>query len=347
MNKSVELLSSLSHPWTWPVDLAHYDRSPDLGEAERAELKRVMRRKPFHVYPSTKERLHRLLEPIQDVFTVTHLNAQICSETMRVLVVEMYRRGKTFWAWSEQEWVDIIGPSYSAFARRYGRRYGVGQHPARRELPVLAYLLCSLAEIDPLLRPFAIVPIARKVFGEAAIEAHVKLLTAALSAWGYQEKNHHDFIACLCYLLLRNRSPQLEDLHLEFLETVKATCTFPCVQSYLFQVSRALAAHGMISRPLPDPKRAARAATSETDGKISESWLMWCRRWRESSTVQEKEHTYYLLLKVGRWLNVNHPEVSSPADFTYEIATEFVAAVMDMKVGEWISAGRRVLSTYS
>ncbi|HEX6477233.1 MAG TPA: site-specific integrase [Ktedonobacteraceae bacterium] len=81
--------------------------------------------------------------------------------------------------------------------------------------------------------------------------------------------------------------------------------------------------------------------TSETDGKISESWLMWCRRWREYSTVQEKEHTYYLLLKVGRWLNVNHPEVSGPADFTYEIAIEFVVAVMEMKVGEWISVGRQ------
>lgn len=44
---------------------------------------------------------------------------------------------------------------------------------------------------------------------------------------------------------------------------------------------------------------------------------------------------------MGRWLSVNHPEVSGPADFTYEIAAEFVAAVMDMKVGEWISAGRQ------
>ena len=208
MNKPVALLPQPSSSWHWPVDIAHYDRSPDLGEAERAELKRVMGRKPFHLYPSTKVLLHRLLQPIQDVFTVTHLSPNICPDTVRVLVVEMYRRGKTFWAWSEEEWVDIIGPSYTAFARRYGRSYGVGQHPARRELPVLAYLLCSLADIDPLLGPFAIAPIARKVFGKATIDAHVQQLTAALGAWGYREKNHHDFIACLCYLLLRNRSPK-------------------------------------------------------------------------------------------------------------------------------------------
>jgi integrase len=338
MNRSVTSLSPPSHPWIWPVDVARYDCSPDLNEAE---LKRVMRRKPFHLYPSTKVLLHRLLQPLQDVFTVTHLSPTICSETVRVLVVEMYRRGKTFWAWSEKEWLDIIGPSYTAFARRYGRRYAVGQHPARRELPVLAYLLCSPANIDPLLLPFAIAPIARKVFDTQTIDTQVQQLTAVLGTWGYREKNHHDFIACLCYLLLRNRSPQLEALTSEFLEMVNQTCTFPCVRGYLFQISRALAALGLIRRPLPDPKRAARAATSETDGKISESWLRWCRRWREYSPIQEKGHTYYLLLKVGRWLTVNHPEVSGPTDFTYEIASAFVAAVMDMKVGEWISAGRR------
>ncbi len=52
MNQPAALFAHPSHPWTWPVDLARYDRSPDLSEAERAELKRVMRRKPFHLDPS-------------------------------------------------------------------------------------------------------------------------------------------------------------------------------------------------------------------------------------------------------------------------------------------------------
>jgi len=40
-------------------------------------------------------------------------------------------------------------------------------------------------------------------------------------------------------------------------------------------------------------------------------------------------------------LNTCHPEVSGPAEFTYEIAIACVAAVMDMKVGEWISQEKR------
>jgi len=330
-----------SPPWHWPVDVTRYDRSPDLDEGEWAELKRLMGESSFQLRSSTKERLHRLLSPLQDVFTMTHLNPDISHETVRVMFVEMFHRGKTFWAWSEAEWTDIIGPSYTAFARRYGRTYGGGrQHPARRELPVLAYLLCAPADVDPLLRPFAIAPIARKVFGQATIEAHVKLLTTALGKWGYREKNHHDFIACLCYLLLRNRSPHMEALHIEFLETVSQTCTFPCVRGYLFQISRALFALSIISKPLPDPKRAARPVTSERDGKMADEWLSWCQRWRTHSPNAGAAHSYYLLLKVGRWLHAQHPEVRSPADFTYEVAIEFVAAVMDMKVGEWISTGR-------
>ena len=340
MSKPVMPLPPPDH-WHWPVDITRYDRSSDLGADERAELKRVMRETPFQLRPATKERLHRLLVPLQDVFTVTHLSPNTCHETARVMLIEMSRRGKTFWAWSQEEWMEIIGPSYPAFAQRYGRSYGDGkQHPARRELPVLAYLFCTPVDIDPLLGPFAIAPIARKVFGKATIEAHAAHLTAALGMWGYEEKNHHDFIACLCYLLLRNRSPQLEALQLSLLETVNHTCAFPCVRGYLWQISRALFALSIISKPLPDPKRAARPVTAEKDGKIADEWLVWCQRWRAHSPTAGAAHSYYLLLKVGRWLGASHPEVRSPADFTYEVAIAFIAAVMDMKVGEWISPGR-------
>jgi hypothetical protein len=298
MNKPVASLPPPPHAFCWPVDVTQYDRSPHLTETERSELKRVMRQQPFQLRPSTKDLLHRLLQPIQDVFTVTHPDPIICHDTMRVMVMEMHRRGKTFWAWSEEEWIDIIGSSYAAFARRYGRTYGAGQHPTRRELPVLAYLLCSPADIDPLLKPFAIAPIARKVWGSETIDACVQQLTAILNTWGYWEKHHHDFIACLCYLLLRNRSPQLEALRVELLEMVNQTCIFPCVRGYLFQISRALFALGIISRPLPDPKRAARPVTSEIDGKISDEWLSWCQRWREHSPTVGAVNANFLLAKI-------------------------------------------------
>ncbi len=342
MNAPATSLSDLPRPGHWPIDVMRYDRSPDLNEAERAELEWLMNRQPFHLRPESSLILHRLLLPLEDVFAVTHLHPHICGETLRVMAMEMYYRGSSFWAWQDAEWIEIIGSSTASFAARYGRTYrGRQLHPARREIPIIAYLLCAPTDIDPLLAPFAITSMARKIWGEETLAAHVQRLTAVLRTWGYDEKHPVKFTACIAYLLLRNRSPSLETLTDELLETVNQTCTIPSVRDRLFQVSRALAALGLIRRPLPDPKAASRPKTSETDGQISESWLWWCRRWRDHSPSADKGHSYYSLLKVGRWLNVSYPDVRSPADFTYEIAIAFVAAVMEMKVGEWISQEKR------
>ena len=54
MNTPVTPLPDLPLPGYWPVDVTHYDRSPDLHEAERAELERLMSRKPFQLCPSSK-----------------------------------------------------------------------------------------------------------------------------------------------------------------------------------------------------------------------------------------------------------------------------------------------------
>ncbi len=342
MNRSLMPLASSSPASGWPIDVTQYDRSPDLSENEHAELGWLMSQKPFQLRPKSKQILHRLLLPLEDVFAVTHLHPHMCRETLRVMAMEMHYRDKTFWAWRDEEWIEIIGSSTAAFGERYGRTYrGRQLHPARREIPVIAYLLTTPTDIDSLLAPFTITSTARKIWGEEVLSAHVQRLTAVLSAWGYQEKHPVKLTACIAYLLLRNRSPYLETLTDELLETVNQTCLITSVRDRLYQVSRALAALGLIHCPLADPKAARRPKTSETDGQISESWLWWCRRWRDHSPAADKGHGYYALLKLGRWLNACHPEVSSPADFTYEIAVSFVAAVMEMKVGEWISQEKR------
>ena len=84
MNTSFMSLASspLSEPW--PIDVAQYDRSPDLYENERAELGWLMGQKPFQLRPKSKQILHRLLLPLEDVFAVTHLHPHSCGETLRV-----------------------------------------------------------------------------------------------------------------------------------------------------------------------------------------------------------------------------------------------------------------------
>ncbi len=70
---------------------------------------------------------------------------------------------------------------------------------------------------------------------------------------------------------------------------------------------------------------------------IAPEWVTLCQRWRATSTLARTtiQGLYYSLLKAGRWLAVTHPDVVSPAQWTRELAVEFVAAIDHMTVGEF------------
>lgn len=234
-------------------------------------------------------------------------------------------------------WRDILGPDLTHFSLKYGT---YRKHPARAYLPLVVYMLNSIPDVWPLIEMINIPMQAQRAFGEEAINQAILRLRTTLQSWGYRETDPGKLASCVSYLLMRNRSPLLEDLTTELLETVAQTCTVKSIQIILFQVSRVLHNLGMIERPLP-VMRGERRVVSGTDGSIAEEWLTFCQRWRKQSTAQSPDATYYPLLKVGRWLKVHHPEVTSPEQWTYELAAEFVAAVNDMKVGEWSDVSQR------
>ncbi len=64
-------------------------------------------------------------------------------------------------------------------------------------------------------------------------------------------------------------------------------------------------------------------------------WISVCQRWRDTSILAPKTRrgNYALLLKAGCWLARSHPEAISPKSWTRELAVEYVAAVMRMKIG--------------
>lgn len=330
MTQAIQPLPS-SAP-SWPINLAAYDRTPVLSESERAALASIFTRPHGQIRQPTKRILERLIRPIEDVLRYLRAPSDLYQAVIRILCHEMHFRRTPFWAWSLETWRDILGPDITRFSQKYA--WKDLRHPARAYLPLVVYMLDAIPDVWPLVEMLDISRQAQRVFGKEVIDQAVLRLRATLQGWGYQQKDQVHFVACVSYLLMRNRSPLLEDLTAELLETVAQTCTVKGVQVYLFQVSRALFSLGMIARPLPEMRRE-RPAASGTDGSIAAEWLSWCQRWRKQSTYRSKDSTYYPLLKVGRWLKVHHPEVTSPADFTYELAAEFVAAVNDMKVGEW------------
>lgn len=338
MKQQQQLLPPHTIAWQWPVDPTRYDRTPILSQAERDALHRRFNEAPTkEVRESIKASLDRLLQPIEDVLTILHADANTRYDAIRVLLLEMHRRGTAFWSWSAEEWVESICESATTFALRYGRSCDAGNiDQARRYLALLSYLFHLPPDLDVWLHLFLVYWFARNVFGDTVINQVCERLLTVLQSWGYQQKQLWHFKSCVCYLMLRNRSPQLEDLDVEQLEAIDRTCSIRSVQLKLFQVSRALWALGMISRPLSGLRETS--VISGTDGSIAEEWLAFCQRWRKQTTIQRRDGYYYPLLKVGRWLKVHHPEVSSPAQWSNELAAEFVAAVNDMKIGEWSDA---------
>lgn len=344
MSQQQKQASSLESSWAWPINVSVYDRNPMLSEAEQAAL-----RSRFFKEGQTKQErdsikliLSRLLQPIEDVLSYLHADANTRYDMIRVLLYETYRRGTAFWAWSGEEWLESICSDPTSFALRYGRSCDAGNiDQARRFFPIFSYLCHLPPDVDAWLQFFIPYAFARRIFGRAAIDEAVEQLMAILRSWGYHPNVRENFRTCVCYLLLRNQSPYLEDLTSELLETIALTCPMPSVQQHLYRISRALHALGFIARDLPYAQGSGLPAVSGTDGSVSAEWLSWCQRWRKQSTLQQRNGYYYPLLKVGRWLNIHHPEIQSPADWSYELAGEFIAAVNEMKIGEWSDADQR------
>jgi integrase len=335
MTQTIQPPSSPSLPW--PIPLAMYDRTSVLNESERAQLAHLFTQSGRQIHEPTRHALAHLVRPLEEVLRYLHVSRNDFLAVIRLICFEMYQRETTFWAWSLQTWQDILGPDLTQFSLKYGKDR---KHPARAHLPLVVYMLDAIPDVWPLVEMIDILPQARRVFGGEVINQAVLRLRTTLQSWGYRHKDQGKLATCVSYLLMRNRSPLLEDLTAELLETVAQTCTVKGVQICLFQVSRALYSLGMIKRPLP-VMRGERSVVSGTDGSIAEEWLTFCQRWRKQSTAQSPDNTYYPLLKVGRWLKVHHPEVTSPEQWTYELAAEFVAAVNDMKVGEWSDVSQR------
>ncbi len=323
---------SIQETWSWPLRIDVYDKSPHLTQVEYATLENLFSRTEKHIYPSTKRPLQRIVQPIEDALLHIHALPVVYRETLRLMLLEMYHRGTTFWAWSVEEWEESFCESRHLFAERHGRLNK--RTYARRHLPVLAYLLRVQPRRERFIEMIEIVPLAYDVFGQELVEQAIQPVFALLQGWGYSLKERQNPAACLAYLLLRNENPLLSRLSFELLVEVSQTCQLSCVQQSLFRISRALCALGIIEQPLPE----ARVVPPQWKGStadIAPEWLSWVERWRKHSTLQNSEHEYYQLLKVGRWLKARHPEVLSPADLTQDIAVEFVAAVNEMKIGEW------------
>jgi integrase len=320
--------------WHLPIDLHAYAHVVEFTPAIREALADVLAHRAtgghiwWHHLPQV---LQPLVTPLLAVLDAFAYNQSLASPLLLLLMDEMYQQQQGFWGWSTATWLALLNAdtSHPHFAT-------ISSY--RQCLLLIAYTLCAFPAVDKVVR-LDLCMLGQRLFGPQRVEQAIQRVQLVLQSWGYRAKKTQRVLpGVVIRCLVMNRSPYLEDLSLELLTRLQAT--HPPYQSHAFvQLSRVLVHLHIVTQPLasgPNPRRAGRAPGALTG--VGEEWAGWVQRWRATTTRSPRSYRrmYYYLLKTGRWLAAVHPHITSPAQWTRELAVAFVAAVDRMRVGEYV-----------
>jgi len=255
---------------------------------------------------------------------------QSWSGVIKVLIIEMHQRQSSYWAGTEDEWLEILCSTGKDFRKRYPRTNGHNRHL----LVASTYLLRIFDDF----RKLGIIDrtaLASRIFGRSRVEDAVKRVIDLARSWGYAHWAAKDLQFAVCTMLLANKSPLLEELTLDGLESERKMTPVYNRRAAIGVLSRVLVGLKIISAPLP--KYRIRSFMGNARNGVSAEWLRWVERWCSTSTQQanSRKRQYFCLLKLGRWVTAAHPECISPVRWTRDVAAEWVATACRMKVGDW------------
>ncbi|MGX9890509.1 tyrosine-type recombinase/integrase [Streptomyces sp. NPDC002276] len=135
-------------------------------------------------------------------------------------------------------------------------------------------------------------------------------------------------------LFLLNRSPRSRDLTTAFFDRVRREDLLTDGGTrVLFAVQRAVAMLGHCEAP-------ASRFGAECAGlaQVPLVWGEWVERWTATTTMTHRSrlHSRAALLKAGRWVADQHPEVADPAVWTRQTCAAWIAVVDRMKIGDYV-----------
>ena len=333
-------VTSAAPGWSWPVRAAKYDRSAALSGAEQAGLEILgwgvrfwpeRWQDPGH---PQWQALHRLIVPL--VCAVESLEVaddwfhrRSARDAVAVLLRGCATHRASFWAWDAATWTGILGASGDVYLKTYPRW---ARTSARSYAIALAYLFgfTDLHRLGNVGRG----AVARKVFGRAAVEQAVDQVTSVLHGWGQRSPQVTVRTASLvCHALLINRSPLLADLSEDALDGLRANMSIPySLRQNVHSLHRALAALGHVGAPRPP----ARLALAPAEG-VDRVWADWVQRWYDTSPlpVSGRKGRRNQMLRMGRWLAAEHPDIREPSQWTRELCAAWVAAVDRLCIGDY------------
>lgn len=316
------------------IDINKYNRSPYLTKSEKEEIRILVNRFDSGGKSWSKKSykiLSRLLNPLYDVLEVIGAKGRTKRDSVNVILKQMSFRQKSYWGWSQSDWCEVIGIKAEDF-------YQICTHTGSRQPVIcLAYYLGNFNSFY-VLHSLYYTKLARRIFGDNAIDDSVKIISRELQNWGYGRTKARNYLAnTLSQIFLVNHSGNLNDITTEKLENIRSQVPTDYIQDNVFMVSKALKTLGIIDKALkPLIKKGEKFGQRDALNNVSPQWANWCKRWFETSTLAlgtRKLH-YYNLLKAGRWLALKHPEIDSPTKWSRELGIEFVGVINNLKISE-------------
>ncbi len=318
----------------WQPD-PDWDCSPELQPIERDTLIKlaqyVVGRHKQNWSNCVRQRLSRLIIPLRAALKWMNAASTTTNSAIHDIILEMHRLEKNYWSWTQDDWLEVLCSSEEVFRKKYGSCCNCRQY-----VLAIAWLLCGFNRLEAA-GCFYHYRLSVKVFGRPATEAAVNKLQENMQRLGFVAADNNIRNALLLSMLCQR---QVDPEKLE-LETLKRVITYGPVymRRSAATLSRIFAAMGLFPAGIDHRILERRRPHGEyrATSNVPEEWLRWCERWRKTAIKAPSSElsTWYRILQCGRWLKATHPDIHSPADWSRDIALEYVAAVCQMKIGQW------------
>ncbi len=326
--------------WVWPIDETHYDRNATLSQKELEALAPFLQPRPRDratVLATSEQRgaLVPLIRPLRDAFQAVEGEERLKTHGVYLLLRMCARDGRPFWSWEHATWLAVLGTSRDGFSTMH--QPGASTE-LRQYVIAAAYLLNCFRDLQAL-GGIETALLAHKVFGRERVEATIVPILAVNAQWGYSQRDEAAFRSVIAEVLLLNGNPDASHLTLPFLEHVHTLMApIPRRRAMIYRLSRILAHLELLEEPLPlHGGLPASTYKVERERGIAPAWVEWVERWFSTSTrpLPGRCDMRLELLRVGRWLALYHPDVTTPGQWTRELAAELVAAVNEMSIGDF------------
>lgn len=329
MTRSTTLLTQMD----WPLPLKTYDRRA-LTSDEQEMLIAVLKRQEagWSWFDRAQTDVARLVNPVVDALKLFDTTPKYRNDLLSHLLRDQLDRSSIFWSWTDTQWHE----SFLTVIER--KRRGIVTSPLGLFLHT-AYLLggpATFAHHDY----FDSLRLTQLIFQPTDLAAQQKRVVDVLVENGFQASWCATYMPrVLAALFLAQDSVELSAISLPDLQTAHDARTGKSWRKACVRIGFALEQLALLPVGLDTtfvPQTAPHIVQGARSG-IHLDWLSWVDRWAAATTyspANRKTH-YRCLLLVGRWLAREHPEVTTPEDWTRDLAVTYVAAVDRLTVGGW------------